>query len=127
MNDSNISPTEGEVQNAIVEVASKKIIELTQSNILLEANLIACQKRSKLLLGSIEDLKDNFTESTQIKDSEADKIKKKYDEDMKKLEDMELKYHKLTTQHTDLVNKVDTVYKPQLKDLQTENKKLQKE
>ena len=127
MNDSNISPTEGEVQNAIVEVASKKIIELTQSNILLEANLIACQKRSKLLLGSIEDLRDNFTESTQIKDSEADKIKKKYDEDMKKLEDMELKYHKLTTQHTDLVNKVDTVYKPQLKDLQTENKKLQKE
>ena len=26
---------------------------------------------------------------------------------MKKLEYMELKYHKLTTQHTDLVNKVD--------------------
>ena len=55
MTDNNVSPTEGEVQIAVVEVASKKIIELTQSNILLEAG-----NSKKVMFVKFEQLKQNL-------------------------------------------------------------------
>ena len=123
----NVTPDEGDVQNAIIEVASKKVNELTSSTIILEANLIACQKKLRLSFSSINDLKEELN-------NRDNSVKENYTEKVSELKNITDKLTKLTVdyetvkqENVDLKSKIDTGYKKQIRELREENKKLKEE
>ena len=129
MNDENmnVTPDEGDVQNAVIEVASKKVIELTSATIILEANLIACQKKMKLSFSFADDLKEELK-------NRDNSLNEDYTEKVSELKNIKDKLAKLTVnyeaakqENADLISKIDTGYKAQIRELREENKKLKEE
>ena len=73
MSEIDIAPNESDVQSAIVDIATKKIVELTNQSILLEANLLACQNNLRLQMSASKDVS---TELDTFKASYVEKLEK---------------------------------------------------
>ena len=77
-----VAPNESDVQSAIIDIATKKIVELTNQSILLEANLLACQNSFRLQINASKDVSSEFD---KFKDSNIEKLKnyKKENDELK--------------------------------------------
>ena len=73
MSEIDIAPKESDVQSAIIEITTKKITDLTNQTILLEANLLACQNNLRLQINASKDVS---TELDSFKESYTDKLEK---------------------------------------------------
>ena len=67
-----VDPNESDVQSAIIDIATKKIAELTNQSILLEANLLVCQQNFRFRMNASKDVSSEFDE---FKDLNLEKIK----------------------------------------------------
>ena len=73
MSEIDIAPKESDVQSAIIEITTKKITDLTNQTILLEANLLACQNNLRLQINASKDVS---TELDSFKESYTEKLEK---------------------------------------------------
>ena len=94
MSDFDISPKESDIQSAIIDIATKKITDLTNQTIILEANLLACQNNLRLQVSASKDVssefnqfKDNYAEKLENTESENSNLKKELKEVKEEFED----------------------------------------
>ena len=120
-----IAPKEYEIQTAVIEIASKRMNEISNQNLLLEANLVVCQNNLRIQIQTTRDLeselemyRSNSDERVESKEEEKNKMEEQ-------LLEMTSKYEVVNQERSDLINKIESGYKKQIKDLQSKIKKLE--
>ena len=89
MSEIEVAPNESDVQSAIIEITTKRITDLTNQSILLEANLLACQNNLRLQVNASKDVS---SELNTFKESHVSKLEQSEKENIElKLELDELK------------------------------------
>ena len=113
---------EEKVKEVLVSMSQNKTLELTQQNLMLQANyqvlLTECQNFPKVLEEN-ELLKQQIQELTQ---KSADEVQAILNEQTKLVASQE---HAITDMQN-MTNKIDTFYKPRLRELEGEIEELKK-
>lgn len=116
---------EGAVKDALSTLAQQKLLEFFNRSLIFEANLAVVQQEKAQLLNTIKELNEEISE-LQNKSSQTN------DERNKKIGDLDANNSKLlvenealTTRLNDLVGKIDTGYKPRIKELEDKLKKME--
>jgi len=108
------------VREALVSIAQNKSLELTSQNLLLQANyqvlLAECQNFPKILEEN-EFLKEELSKLTK---KSAEELGSALEEQTK----LEASHEHAITDMQDMVNKIDTFYKPRIRELENEVKNL---
>ena len=104
---------EGAIQSALVEVSSNQIVELTNQNVLLQANLLACQNAIRTLQLTINDLNEEHKILKQSKDGQELTSK----EAIEKLVESDSKLEMKDEEIANLKMKIETGYKAQIREL----------
>ena len=108
------------VKEALVSVSQNRVLELTSQNLLLQANyqvlLAECQNFPQVL-NEVEMLRGKLSELTE-----------KYVEELEQAQQEQLKleasHEHIRTDMQNMVNKIDTFYKPRIRELENEVEKL---
>ena len=108
------------VKEALVSVSQNRVLELTSQNLLLQANyqvlLAECQNFPQVL-NEVEMLRGKLSELTEKSVEELDQAQQ---EQLK----LEASHEHIRTDMQNMVNKIDTFYKPRIRELENEVEKL---
>ena len=111
---------EEQVKEVLVSMSQNKALELTQQNLLLQANyqvlLTECQNFPAVLQEN-ELLKMQLQELTN---KSVEEVKAMLNEQTK----LEASHEHAITDITNMINKIDTYFKPRIRELEDENKEL---
>ena len=111
---------EEQVKEVLVSMSQNKALELTQQNLLLQANyqvlLTECQNFPAVLQEN-ELLKMQLQELTN---KSVEEVKAMLNEQTK----LEASHEHAITDMTNMINKIDTYFKPRIRELEDENKEL---
>ncbi|SVE03611.1 uncharacterized protein METZ01_LOCUS456465 [marine metagenome] len=116
---------EGAIKEALSAIAQQKMLEFFNRGLILEANLAVAQQENGHLLNTINDLQEEIetlTKKSSNKKTEGNKkIEDLYEENSKLKVDNET----LETRMQDLANKVNTGYKPKIRELEDKIKEME--
>jgi len=108
------------VKEALVSVSQNRVLELTSQNLLLQANyqvlLAECQNFPQVL-NEVEMLRGKLSELTEKSVEELEQAQ----QDQLKLE---ASHEHIRTDMQNMVNKIDTFYKPRIRELEGEVKRM---
>ena len=126
MNEKHNETQEAEVKNGLIEVASKKVLELINTNMLLEANFMVAQNNLKLQIQSTKDLEKELEGYRKNADKTVETSRTEVSDSKKKYSRLKSEFEVLTQERNDLMSKIESGYKPQIKELQAKIKELEK-
>ena len=113
---------ESKVKDALVVLAQQKVAELNQQNLILQANY-------QVVLAERVQMPDLVKENEQLQKT-IDEFSKKNKLDISKLKDGQVKsqaeLEHATTDMQNMTNKIDTFYKPKIRELEGKVAELQK-
>ena len=108
------------VKEALVSVSQNRVLELTSQNLLLQANyqvlLAECQNFPQVL-NEVEMLRGKLSELTE---KSVEELEQAQQEQLK----LEASHEHIRTDMQNMVNKIDTFYKPRIRELENEVEKL---
>ena len=108
------------VKEALVSVSQNRVLELTSQNLLLQANyqvlLAECQNFPQVL-NEVEMLRGKLSEFTE---KSVEELEQAQQEQLK----LEASHEHIRTDMQNMVNKIDTFYKPRIRELENEVEKL---
>ena len=112
---------ESKVKDALVVLAQQKVAELNQQNLILQANY-------QVVLAERVQMPDLVKENEQLQKT-IDEFSKKNKLDISKLKDGQVKsqaeLEHATTDMQNMTNKIDTFYKPKIRELEGKVAELQ--
>ena len=117
---------EGDIKDGLIEIASKKVMEFINTNMLLEANLMVAQNNLKLQIQSTKDLEKELEGYRKDADKTAEASRTEVSDSKKKYSRLKSEFEVLTQERNDLMSKIESGYKPQIKELQAKIKELEK-
>ena len=126
MNEKHNETQEAEVKNGLIEVASKKVLELINTNMLLEANLMVSRNNLNIQIKSTEDLEKELQGYRENADKTIEASEIKASDSKKQYSRLKSEFEVLTQERNDLMSKIESGYKPQIKELQAKIKELEK-
>ena len=113
---------ESKVKDALVVLAQQKVAELNQQNLILQANY-------QVVLAERIQMPDLVKENKELQKT-IDEYSKKNKLDISKLKDGQVKsqaeLEHATTDMQNMTNKIDTFYKPKIRELEGKVAELQK-
>ena len=113
---------ESKVKDALVVLAQQKVAELNQQNLILQANY-------QVVLAERVQMPDLIKENEQLQKT-IDEYSRKNKLDISKLKDGQVKsqaeLEHATTDMQNMTNKIDTFYKPKIRELEGKVAELQK-
>ena len=113
---------ESKVKDALVALAQQKVAELNQQNLILQANY-------QVVLAERVQMPDLVAENAELQDI-IDGYAKKNKTDISKMKDEQVKsqaeLEHATTDMQNMTNKIDTFYKPKIRELEGKVAELQK-
>ena len=124
MNDNN--KNEGDIKDGLIEIASKKVMEFINTNMLLEANLMVAQNNLKLQIQSTKDLEKELEGYRKNADKTVETSRTEVSDSKKKYSRLKSEFEVLTQERNDLMSKIESGYNPQIKELQAKIKELEK-
>ena len=124
MNDNN--KNEGDIKDGLIEIASKKVMEFINTNMLLEANLMVAQNNLKHQIQSTKDLEKELEGYRKNADKTVETSRTEVSDSKKKYSRLKSEFEVLTQERNDLMSKIESGYKPQIKELQAKIKELEK-
>ena len=124
MNDNN--KNEGDIKDGLIEIASKKVMEFINTNMLLEANLMVAQNNLKLQTQSTKNLEEELQGYRENADKTIEASEIKASDSKKQYSRLKSEFEVLTQERNDLMSKIESGYKPQIKELQAKIKELEK-
>tara|TARA_Y100000401_G_C8293447_1_gene210039 strand:+ start:632 stop:1033 length:402 start_codon:yes stop_codon:yes gene_type:complete len=108
------------VKEALVSVSQNRVLELTSQNLLLQANyqvlLAECQNFPQVL-NEVEMLRGKLSELTE---KSVEELEQAQQEQLK----LEASHEHIRTDMQNMVNKIDTFYKPRIRELENEVEEL---
>ena len=112
---------ENKVKDALVAIAQQKIAELSQQNLILQANY-------QVVLAERVQMPDLITENNDLKNT-IEEYSKKNDMDISNFKEKQVKsqaeLEHATTDMQNMTNKIDTFYKPKIRELEGKVAELQ--
>ena len=112
---------ESKVKDALVAIAQQRIAEATQQNLILQANY-------QVVLAERVQMPDLIAENAELQKT-IDEYSKKNKLDISKLKDEQVKstaeLEHATTDMQNMTNKIDTFYKPKIRELEGKVAELQ--
>lgn len=117
---------EGDIKDGLIEVASKKVLEFINTNMLLEANLMVAQNNLKLQIQSTKDLEMELKGYRENADKTVEASKTEVSDGKKQYSRLKSEFEVLIQERNDLMSKIESGYKPQIKELQAKIKELEK-
>ena len=111
---------ENKVKDALVGLAQQKVAEISQQNLILQANyqvMLAERVQLPELIAENNELKQNIEDFADKNKLDISKIR---EEQIKSKAELE----HATTDMQNMVNKIDTFYKPRIRELENEVKEL---
>tara|TARA_Y100001938_G_scaffold30511_1_gene41435 strand:- start:185 stop:559 length:375 start_codon:yes stop_codon:yes gene_type:complete len=117
---------EGDIKDGLIEVASKKVLEFINNNMLLEANLMVAQNNLKLQIQSTKDLEMELKGYRENADKTVEASKTEVSDGKKQYSRLKSEFEVLIQERNDLMSKIESGYKPQIKELQAKIKELEK-
>ena len=124
MNDNNNN--EDDIKDGLIEIASKKVLEFINTNMLLEANLMVAQNNLKLQTQSTKNLEEELQGYRENADKTIEASEIKASDSKKQYSRLKSEFEVLTQERNDLMSKIESGYKPQIKELQAKIKELEK-
>ena len=124
MNDNNRN--EGDIKDGLIEIASKKVMEFINTNMLLEANLMVAQNNLKLQIQSTKDLEKELEGYRKNADKTVETSRTEVSDGKKQYSRLKSEFEVLVQERNDLMSKIESGYKPQIKELQAKIKELEK-
>ena len=124
MNDNN--KNEGDIKDGLIEIASKKVMEFINTNMLLEANLMVAQNNLKLQIQSTKDLEKELEGYRKNADKTVETSRTEVSDGKKQYSRLKSEFEVLVQERNDLMSKIESGYKPQIKELQAKIKELEK-
>ena len=124
MNDNN--KNEGDIKDGLIEIASKKVMEFINTNMLLEANLMVAQNNLKLQIQSTKDLEKELEGYRKNADKTVETSRTEVSDGKKQYSRLKSEFEVLVKERNDLMSKIESGYKPQIKELQAKIKELEK-
>ena len=113
---------ENKVKDALVAIAQQKIAELSQQNLILQANY-------QVVLAERVQMPDLITENNDLKNT-IEEYSKKNDMDISNFKERQVKsqaeLEHATTDMQNMTNKIDSFYKPKIRELETKVTELKK-
>ena len=113
---------ENKVKDALVAIAQQKIAELSQQNLILQANY-------QVVLAERVQMPDLITENNDLKNT-IEEYSKKNDMDISNFKEKQVKsqaeLEHATTDMQNMTNKIDSFYKPKIRELETKVAELKK-
>jgi len=113
---------ESKVKDALIAIAQQKVTELSQQNLILQANY-------QVVLAERVQMPDLIAENEQLQKT-IDEFSRKNKTDISKLKDEQVKstaeLEHATTDMQNMTNKIDTFYKPKIRELEGKVAELQK-
>ena len=110
------------LKDTMINMAQQKVLELTKDNLLLSANVGYLSLIKEQYSNLLEDYKKS-TEYIQEFDSMRDSETKGFQDDVQK---NVVVMEKLKSDHMNLINKVETGYKPRISELEKKIEELDK-
>ena len=111
---------ENKVKDALVGLAQQKVAEISQQNLILQANyqvMLAERVQLPELIAENNELKQNIEDFADKNKLDISKLR---EEQIKSKAELE----HATTDMQNMVNKIDTFYKPRIRELEIEVKEL---
>ena len=112
---------ESKVKDALIAIAQQKVTELSQQNLILQANY-------QVVLAERVQMPDLIAETKELQKT-IDEYSKKGKLDISKLKDEQVKsqaeLEHATTDMQNMTNKIDTFYKPKIRELEGKVAELQ--
>ena len=112
---------ESKVKDAIIAIAQQRIAESTQQNLILQANY-------QVVLAERVQMPDLIKQNEQLQKT-IDEFSRKNKTDISKLKDEQVKsqaeLEHATTDMQNMTNKIDTFYKPKIRELEGKVAELQ--
>ena len=111
---------ENKVKDALVGLAQQKVAEISQQNLILQANyqvMLAERVQLPELIAENNELKQNIEDFADKNELDISKLR---EEQIKSKAELE----HATTDMQNMVNKIDTFYKPRIRELENEVKEL---
>ncbi len=112
---------ESKVKDAIIAIAQQRIAEATQQNLILQANY-------QVVLAERVQMPDLIKQNEQLQKT-IDEFSRKNKTDISKLKDEQVKstaeLEHATTDMNNMTNKIDTFYKPKIRELEQKVAELQ--
>ena len=124
MNDNN--KNEGDIKDGLIEIASKKVMEFINTYMLLEANLMVAQNNLKLQIQSTKDLEKELEGYRKNADKTVETSRTEVSDGKKQYSRLKSEFEVLVQERNDLMSKIESGYKPQIKELQAKIKELEK-
>ena len=113
---------ENKVKDALVAIAQQKIAELSQQNLILQANY-------QVVLAERVQMPDLITENNDLKNT-IEEYSKKNDMDISNFKERQVKsqaeLEHATTDMQNMTNKIDSFYKPKIRELEIKVAELKK-
>ena len=113
---------ESKVKDALIAIAQQKVTELSQQNLILQANY-------QVVLAERVQMPDLIMQNEQLQKT-IDEFSRKNKTDISKLKDEQVKstaeLEHATTDMQNMTNKIDTFYKPKIRELEGKVAELQK-
>ena len=112
---------ESKVKDALIAIAQQKVTELSQQNLILQANyqvVLAERVQMPDLIMQNEQLQKTIDEFSRKNKTDISKLK---DEQVKSIAELE----HATTDMQNMTNKIDTFYKPKIRELEGKVAELQ--
>ena len=113
---------ENKVKDALVAIAQQKIAELSQQNLILQANY-------QVVLAERVQMPDLITENNDLKNT-IEEYSKKNDMDISNFKEKQVKsqaeLEHATTDMQNMTNKIDSFYKPKIRELEIKVAELKK-
>ena len=120
-----MSEDESAIKDALSNLAQKNMMDFFQRSMLLEANLVVAKGVSEQLLNNINDLQEEIENLKKAaeggKDEKNAKIEKLHEENSI----LKIDNEELTTRLNDLSGKINTGYKPKIRELEDKIKELE--
>ena len=111
---------ENKVKDALVGLAQQKVAEISQQNLILQANyqvMLAERVQLPELIAENNELKQNIEDFADKNKLDISKLR---EEQIKSKAELE----HATTDMQNMVNKIDTFYKPRIRELEIEVKEI---
>ena len=112
---------ESKVKDALIAIAQQRITEATQQNLILQANY-------QVVLAERVQMPDLIAENAELQKT-IDEYSRKNKTDISKLKDEQVKstaeLEHATTDMQNMTNKIDTFYKPKIRELEGKVAELQ--
>ena len=112
---------ESKVKDALIAISQQKVTELNQQNLILQANY-------QVVLAERVQMPDIIKQNEQLQKT-IDEFSRKNKTDISKLKDEQVKstaeLEHATTDMNNMTNKIDTFYKPKIRELEQKVAELQ--